>query len=219
MIDERTVSYVRSLIEDPGEVLCDIAEEARAEYVPIIRPETGDVLKVLLQIKKPVHILEIGTAVGYSAIYMGTVTDASCHITTIENYAPRVIQARKNIDRAGMQERICLLEGDAMDVLPELSEQYDFVFMDAAKGQYIHFLEPVYRLMRPGAILVTDNVLQDGEILESHFTVPKRNRTIHDRMREYLYALKHYEGLSTAVLTVGDGLAVSVKCDGWKGIE
>ena len=213
MVDERAVSYIRSLIAEPDAVLCEIAREARAEYIPIIRPETGDLLRVLLCTKRPKHILEIGTAVGYSAIYMGAVTGGDCHITTIENYAPRAQQARKNIERAGMSARIRLIEEDAMTALPALSEQFDFVFMDAAKGQYIHFLDPVYRLLCPGGVLVTDNVLQDGEILESHFTVPKRNRTIHDRMREYLYTLKHYEGLHTAVLTVGDGLAVSVKCD------
>lgn len=211
IVEERAASYVRSLIPETDELLDSIAEEARREYIPIIRPETGEFLKVLLLIKRPLKILEIGTAVGYSAIYMSRYMPEGAHITTIENYEPRVIKARENISRAGEKDRITLHFGDAAEILPALDEQYDFVFMDGAKGQYMHFLETVYRLLAPGGVLVSDNVMQDGEILESHFTVPKRNRTIHDRMREYLYMLKHYEGLETAVLTVGDGVAVSTK--------
>lgn len=211
MVDERAASYVRSLISEHDGILESIAREARQDYIPIIRPETGELLKLLLLMKRPVRILEIGTAVGYSAIYMSRYIPEDAHITTIENYEPRVAKARENFLRAGAAEQITLHFGDAAKVLPTLDGQYDFVFMDAAKGQYMHFLEMVYQLMAPGGVLVSDNVLQDGEILESHFTVPRRNRTIHDRMREYLYTLKHHEGLETAVLTVGDGIAVSTK--------
>lgn len=209
--EERAVSFVRSLIPEEDALLTELAGEARACHVPIIRPETGELLKLLLLVKRPVNILEIGTAVGYSAIYMSRYMGRDGHITTIENYEPRIAKARENFSRFGLSERITLLAGDAEEILPSLSGAYDFIFMDGAKGQYLCFLDCLFRLLAPGGILVSDNVLQDGEILESHFTVPKRNRTIHDRMREYLYALKHYEGLETAVLTVGDGLAVSTK--------
>lgn len=211
IVDERAASYVRSLISESDAVLDAIAREARKDYVPIIRPETGELLKVLLLMKKPMHILEIGTAVGYSAIYMSRYIPDGAHISTIESYEPRVVKARENFQLAGVTDRITLHSGDASKVLPTLDESYDFVFMDAAKGQYMCFFDEVYRLLAPGGILVSDNVLQDGEILESHFTVPKRNRTIHDRMREYLYMLKHREGLETTVLTIGDGIALSVK--------
>lgn len=211
IVENRVASYVRSLIPDVDETLFRIGEEARRQHIPIIRPETGELLKVLLLLKRPLGILEIGTAVGYSALYMSRYMPEAAHITTIESYEPRVVMARENIRRAGEEKRITLHFDDAARVLPTLHAGYDFVFMDAAKGQYMHFLEEVYRLLAPGGVLVSDNVLQDGELLESHFTVPKRNRTIHDRMREYLYTLKHHEGLETAVLTVGDGIAVSTK--------
>ena len=113
--------------------------------------------------------------------------------------------------RAGKQDAITLLEGDAADILKELTGPYDFIFMDAAKGQYIHFLPEILRLLAPEGLLVSDNVLQDGDIIESRFAVERRNRTIHSRMREYLFELTHNEALRTVVLPVGDGVTVSVK--------
>ncbi len=213
IVEERAASFVRSLITEEEPLLLKIAKEARMNNVPIIRPETGELLKLLLLLKKPAHILEIGTAVGYSAIYMSRYMAEDGHITTIESYGPRIEKAKENFALAGALESITLLEGDAGDILPGLTGQYDFIFLDGAKGQYIHFLDWIYRLLSDGGILVSDNVLSDGEILESHFMVPKRNRTIHGRLREYLYRLKHYQGLETAVLTVGDGLSVSVKTE------
>ncbi len=119
--------------------------------------------------------------------------------------------AKANFVRAEKEDAITLLEGDAADILKELTGPYDFIFMDAAKGQYIHFMPEVLRLLAPGGLLVSDNVLQDGDILESRFAVERRNRTIHSRMREYLYELTHHEALETVVLPVGDGVTVSVK--------
>ena len=132
-----------------------------------------------------------------------------CRITTIEKYEKRIPIAKANFARAGKD--IELLEGDATDILKELSGRYDMIFMDAAKGQYIHFLPDVLRLLNPGGILVSDNVLQDGDIVESRFAVTRRNRTIHSRMREYLYELTHSAELETVVLPVGDGVTISVK--------
>lgn len=162
-------------------------------------------------LKKPVHILEVGTAVGFSALLMSEYAPEECRITTIENYEKRIPIARENFRRAGKADRITLIEGDAAEVLTELTGEYDFIFMDAAKGQYIHFFDDVLRLLAEGGILVSDNVLQDGDIIESHYAVTRRNRTIHKRMREYLYELTHNEQLTTAVLPVGDGVTVSVK--------
>ncbi len=135
-------------------------------------------------------------------------------ITTIENYAKRIPIAQENFCRAGRTDQITLLAGDAADILKTLEGSYDLIFMDAAKGQYIHFFEDVLRLLAPGGVLVSDNVLQDGDIIESKFAVERRNRTIHKRMREYLYVLTHHEALTTTILPVGDGLAVSVKREG-----
>ena len=168
-------------------------------------------LKTLLAIHRPKRILEVGTAVGFSAILMAQNTDADCEITTIEKYEKRIPQARKNFAASGMEGRITLIEGDALEVMKELSGTYDMIFMDAAKGQYIHFLPEALRLLRTGGVLVSDNVLQDGDIIESHYAVERRNRTIYKRMREYLYVLKHTEGLLTSILPVGDGAAVTVK--------
>ena len=106
---------------------------------------------------------------------------------------------------------ITLLEGDAADILKDLDDRYDLIFMDAAKGQYIHFLPEILRLLRTGGVLLSDNVLQDGDIIESHFAVERRNRTIYKRMREYLYTLKHHEQLETAILPLGDGVTMSTK--------
>lgn len=132
-------------------------------------------------------------------------------IVTIENYDKRIPIARTNFERAGVTDTITLLEGDAADILPQLTEPFDFIFMDAAKGQYIHFMPEVLRLLKTGGVLVSDNVLQDGDIIESHFIVERRNRTIYKRMREYLYELTHSEELTTAVLPIGDGITVSTK--------
>ena len=164
---------------------------------------------------KPKKILEIGTAVGFSAIFMSRFLDDDAHITTIENYPPRIAEAKKNFARAGVENRITLMEGDAQEILPGLDEQYDFVFMDAAKGQYGCFFSEAVRLLKPNGILLCDNVLQDGDVLESRFAVTRRNRTIHSRMREYLHDLTHDPRLDTAILNVGDGMSLSMKKSGW----
>ena len=211
--EERIADYIRSLEQGHGE-LCDrIAREARENHVPIIRPETAAFLKTMVAIVRPRRILEVGTAVGFSALLMEYYNPTACKITTIENYAKRIPIARENFMRAGKENVIELLEGDAAEVMKELTEPYNFIFMDAAKGQYIHFLPEVLRLLAPGGVLVSDNVLQDGDIIESRFAVTRRNRTIHKRMREYLYELTHMETLITSVLPIGDGVTVSVRRD------
>ena len=168
-------------------------------------------LKVLLRIKKPLRILEVGAAVGFSAILMSEYAPEDCRITTIENYDKRIPIARNNFKRAGKEAQITLIEGDAVEVLKTLEGPYDFVFMDAAKGQYIAYLPEVLRILSPEGILVSDNVLQNGEIIESRFVVERRDRTIHSRMREYLYTLKHHEALETSIIPLGDGVALSIK--------
>lgn len=211
IVDERIITFINSLDTKNSEILEDIEREALADNVPIIRREMQSFLKVLLMVKKPMRVLEVGTAVGFSALLMSEYVPEECAITTIENYEKRIPIARQNFVRAGKEKKITLLEGDAMDVLKTLEGPYDFIFMDAAKGQYIHFFDDVLRLLAEGGILVSDNVLQDGDIIESHYAVTRRNRTIHKRMREYLYELTHNEQLTTAVLPVGDGVTVSVK--------
>lgn len=205
------ISYLHSLERKNSEILEKIEEEALASYVPIIRKEMQSFLKVLLLIKKPVRILEVGTAVGFSAILMSEYMPENGQITTIEKYEKRIPIARENFQRARKENCITLLEGDALEIMKELSGPYDLIFMDAAKGQYINYMPEAIRLLSEEGVLVSDNVLQDGEIIESRFAVERRNRTIHSRMREYLYELKHDERLETAIIPLGDGVAVSRK--------
>ena len=168
-------------------------------------------LKVLLAVRRPIRILEVGTAVGFSALLFCEYAPEGAQITTIEKYEKRIPVARENFRRGGKEAQITLLEGDAAEILSSLTETYDFIFMDAAKGQYIHFLPDVMRLLEVGGVLVSDNVLQDGDIIESHYVVERRNRTIYKRMREYLYELKHDERLITSIVPIGDGATVSVR--------
>lgn len=209
--DSRITDYIHSLESGQGE-LCDrIEEEARLANIPIIRRETASLLKTLVASARPGKILEIGTAVGYSALLMCRAMPEDCHITTIEKYEKRIPAARENFRLAGEEGRITLLAGDADIMLDSLEGQlFDFVFMDAAKGQYLSWLPKIMGLMGEGAMLVSDNVLQDGDIVQPRFAIERRNRTIHSRMREYLYRLKHNEALETAILSIGDGVALSV---------
>ena len=211
IVDERLVTYINSLDTGNTKVLDAIEQEALDSYVPIIRKSMQSFLKLLLAMKKPKRILEVGTAVGFSSIFMAEYNPVPCEIVTIENYEKRVPIARENFKRAGKEQQITLIEGDATEVLKTLEEPFDLIFMDAAKGQYIHFLPDILRLLKTGGTLVSDNVLQDGDIIESHYVVTRRNRTIHKRMREYLYELTHREDLVTAVLPVGDGITISEK--------
>lgn len=211
MIDERMVTFIDSLDRGNTPFLDEIEKYALQNRVPVIRKSMQSLLKFLLALSKPKDILEVGTAIGFSSLLMSEYGPEDCHIVTIEKYEKRIPQAKDNIRRAGAEEKITLLEGDAADILKELTGSYDLIFMDAAKGQYIFFLPDILRLLPPGGLLVSDNVLQDGDIVESRFAVTRRNRTIHARMRDYLYELKHHPELETVILPVGDGAALSVR--------
>ena len=195
IVNERVVSYINSLDRGNSDICNIIEKEAIEDQVPIIRKEMGNLLKVLLKLKQPKSILEVGTAVGYSSILMS------------EN----IPIARNNIKRAGKEDCIQLIEGDAMEVLKELEGPFDFIFMDAAKGQYINYLPEVLRLMPHGGLLISDNILQEGELVESRYVVTRRDRTIHTRIREYVYELTHNDELVTSIVPIGDGITLSVK--------
>ena len=207
IVDERMVTYIRSLERPENPVIEAIEQEALDSFVPIIRKETQSFLKVMMLMNRPARVLEVGTAVGFSAILMSEYLPEGSHITTIENYEKRIPIARNNFKRAGKEEQITLIEGDALEVMETLEGPYDFIFMDAAKGQYIHYMPEAVE----GGILMSDNVLQDGDIIESRFAVERRNRTIHSRMRDYLYELKHSDVLETSIIPLGDGVALSIK--------
>ena len=211
IVDERIITFINSMDTENSEILETIEQEALAADVPIIRREMQSFLEVLLLMKKPMRVLEVGTAVGFSALLMSDYLPEGGHITTIENYEKRIPIARENFRRAGKEDKITLIEGDATEVLAEMEGTFDFIFMDAAKGQYIHYMPEAVRLLADGGILMSDNVLQDGDIIESRFAVERRNRTIHSRMRDYLYELKHSNVLETSIIPLGDGVALSIK--------
>ena len=212
IVNDRIRDYLHSLESSRGVLLDTIEKEALEAYVPIIKRETASLLRTMVAALKPARILEIGTAVGYSALLMCQAMPRECHITTIEKYGKRIPVARRNFKKAGEEGRITLLEGDADVLLKELEgRSFDLVFMDAAKGQYLHWLPQLLKVMPVGAVLISDNVLQDGDIVESRFAVQRRNRTIHSRMREYLHTLKHMEELETAVIPIGDGVTISTR--------
>ncbi len=210
IIDERLATYLDSLNQDNAAYLNEIEEEALSQQVPIIRKQMQNLLRFLLTLHQPLSILEVGTAVGFSALLMAEYAPQA-HITTIEKYEKRFPIAEENFRKAGKEEQITFLKGDAAKILKDLDGSYDLIFMDAAKGQYIHFLPDVFRLMQPGSLLISDNVLQDGDILESRFAVTRRNRTIHSRMREYLHEITHNKELESVILPVGDGVSLSIK--------
>ena len=209
--NEHIEDYINSLASDLPEELDNLEQWALDKKVPIIRKSMQSLLKFLLKTGKPRNILEIGTAIGFSTLFLDYCTDGKSDITTIEKVEMRLVHARKNLSG---HSNITLLEGDAADILKSLSvdhtERYDFIFLDAAKGQYPLFLKYITKLIAKGGILVTDNVLLDGTIAESKFSIERRDRTIHKRMREYLYELTHSKSFETVILPVGDGAAVSV---------
>ncbi len=207
----RTEVFIDSLERENTPFLEELEKRAKEDNVPIIRNEVRSLLKVILEMKRPGRILEIGTAVGFSAILMSQWGPDDAQIVTIEDFDKRVKEAEKNIALSGFEDRIRLIKGDANEVLPTLSGSFDLIFMDAAKGQYINFLPEVKRLLSDGGILISDNCLRGGDILESRFAVERRDRTIHRRMRDYLYAIKNDDSLVSAVLSAGDGITVSVK--------
>ena len=211
MDQERITQYIHSLDQGHGAFCDQIAKAARADRVPIIRKETASFVQAMVAATRPKRILEVGTAVGYSALLMAQVMPEETDIITIEKYEPRIPVARRHFAEAGFSDRITLLEGDAGEILKKLDGSFDFIFMDAAKGQYIHWLPDILRLLSTGGVLFSDNVLQDGDIIESRFAVERRNRTIHARMREYLYTLTHMPEFQTSVVPIGDGVALSVK--------
>ena len=211
IIDPRMATFIDSM--DPGNPpwLDELEKEAIAGEIPIIRKPLQSFFRFLLRYVKPKSILEVGTAVGFSALLMSEYAPKDCKITTIEKYEKRIPVAKENFRKYGKDGQIELLEGDAADILKELQGPYDLIFMDAAKGQYLAFLPEVLRLMAPGGLLLSDNVLQDGDVIESRFALERRKRTTHARMREYLYELKHLPGYETVILPVGDGITLTTK--------
>lgn len=216
IVDERIAAYINSLSTELSPQLLALEKEALDNHVPIIKKETQGILKFLLRLQQPINILEVGTAIGFSALFMSEYTLPECRITTIEKVPMRLVEAEKNLvdERFPRRDKITLIKGEAMEALKELVREkrvYDFIFLDAAKAQYMNFLPELLKLLQEKGMLVTDNVLQDGTVINSKYSITRRDRTIHTRMREYLYTITHMEELETIILPVGDGIAISHK--------
>ena len=211
IVNERVIAYINSLDTGNTGFLCELEKYATDNFIPIIRKETQNLLKFFVSLTKPAKILEAGTAIGFSAILMCQAAPKFCKITTMENYEKRIPIALDNIKKSGYEDRINLIQGDAVETMKALNDEYDLIFIDSAKGQYINMLPDAIRLLKKGGLLISDNVMQDGEIIESRYAVTRRNRTIHSRMRDYLFELTHNDKLVTSILPIGDGVTVSTK--------
>lgn len=184
-----------------------IKQKALEEQVPIIMDDTLETLESILREVKPKRILEIGTAVGYSAICFSKFLEEDGIIDTIERDSGRVAQARVNIQKAEVEDSIHIFEGDAVEILPTFQESYDMVFIDAAKGKYPFFLEHAMRLIRRGGVIVADNVLYKGYVMSDYNK--HKQRTAVRNLREYIAEVQNNPNLETTILEVGDGLAIS----------
>lgn len=209
--EERIEGFLRAFSKGFPEYIEELEEKAKAADIPIIRKDTQELLRVLLSLKKPKKILEIGTAVGFSSLLMAEYTEDDCKITTIENYPPRIEEAKNNFSKFDKKGKINFLEGDAGEIIKNMQDEYDLIFLDGPKGQYENYLDDLLRMLPSGGLLITDNILKEGEIVESRFAVTRRNRTIHSRMREYLLRLRDEEILENVILPTGDGMTLSVK--------
>ena len=207
--EEYIGDYIRDLLPEREE-LKELEKYAKENHVPIIEPEVAQLIRVLLKMNSPKNILEIGTAIGYSAIIMGENTSENTKISTIERRSDMVELAEENIKLFNYDSKIKVLEGDAMEILVNLKEKYDFIFLDAAKGHYMEFFTESTRLLEAGGIIVSDNVLFKG-MVASEELVNRKKRTIVNRLREYLHYISEIQGYISSIIPIGDGLAITYK--------
>lgn len=213
LVEDYIAEYIENMLTDCPGKLGELQRKAYEEGLPIIPKDVVKLLGFILSIKKPKAILEIGMAVGFSASFMSQFLPEDGYIKTIDRYPVMIERARKNFKKFGLENKITILEGNANDILPDMEEQFDFVFMDAAKGQYITILPDVLRLTKKGGIIMADDILQEGRVAQEYTEIPRRQRTIHKRLNEFLYEITHNEKLRTTVLTVGDGVALIEKLE------
>jgi len=201
--------YLETLLGDRDPLLREMEEQALIETIPVVTPMVGNFLNLLVHMGKAQAILEVGTAIGYSTIWLGRAAEMTGgHVTTIDMNKDRRARALKYFERAGLQNRITALEGDARKILPELDSMFDFVFIDAAKGEYLDYLSLIYPLVAPGGVLVVDNVLFRGWVVPGTTFAPKYDRMV-GGLRQFLQNLCRHTDFSTTVLPFGDGVSVS----------
>ena len=209
---EYITTYIRDIIPERKGQLKELENYAKQLNIPIVEPEVGQLLIFLLKLHKPKEILEVGTAIGYSALLMAESLQGQCNITTMERNPEMIVQATENFKQSLYDKKINIIQGDARENFPYLTKAYDMIFLDAAKGQYMEFLEYSMDLLKPGGIIVSDNVLYKGMVASDDLVV-RRKRTIVNRLREYLEYINNIDGYTSTVLPLGDGVALTYKED------
>ncbi|MCH0057596.1 O-methyltransferase [Enterococcus faecium] len=211
VVKEELLDFMRTQQKKlPGE-LGKLEEEAHVAEVPVVPHETVVFLKFLLGQLQPERILEIGAAIGFSSSVMATTIGENAHVTTIDRFDVMIEKAKKNYERLGLTDKVTLLEGQAADILPELSGPYDFIFMDSAKSKYIEFLPECLRLLRKGGVLMVDDIFQGGTILLPDEEIPRGKRAIHRKLNEFLRVVMDHPDLTSTILPLGDGVILMTK--------
>lgn len=203
--------YVESVMPARDERLEALYQEAVATDVPIIKHEMEQFLSFIIKLHKPVKVLEIGTAIGYSSIVMSKASDETLEITTLEKSDKMIERAKKNLKDFGYDKTVSIMAGDAETSLDNVEGEFDLIFIDAAKGQYMIYYEKCLPMLKKGGLLIADNVLQDGLVAKSRFAIPRRQRTIHGRMREFIKSVSDNKELQTSVLPIADGATISLR--------
>lgn len=209
IVNSLVEDYIRNILPQNNSLLKEMEKFASTHHVPIVQPEVAKLLEVITKMNGSKNILEIGTAIGYSAIiFLNAMVDG--RLTSIERRSDMIEIAKKNIEKAKLNDKINIISGSAEDVLPTLEEEFDLIFVDAAKGQYMNFFSSSIDLLRKGGVLVSDNVLYKGMIASDEYVV-RRKITIVKRMRTYLDYITNHPELTTTLLPIGDGVAISYK--------
>lgn len=203
-------SYIRGEIPERQGFLKDLEEYAAEKSVPIVQPKTAKLLEALTCIKRPLRILEVGCAIGYSAILMSQYLADGGSITTVEWDADMTEIARANIDKAGLSDKITVIHNDAKEVLPSLTGEYDMIFLDGPKAHYIYMMNDCIRLLKKGGMLIADNILYKGMVADDGHVI-RRKITIVKRLRRFISAQMQRAELETVILPLGDGVTVAVK--------
>lgn len=210
IVNNLVEDYIRTTLKDKEGLLKELEEYASENNIPIVHKEVSELLKVLLKLQKPKRILEVGCAIGYSSILFASVLDDDVEIITVERNEKMIEKAKENIKRAGMENNITILEGDAEELLPNVEGTFDMIFLDAAKGQYKLFYDMIIDKLKVDGLLISDNILYKGMVAHDDYVI-RRKKTIVKRMRNYLDYISHCDYLDTSLIPIGDGVALSYK--------
>ena len=210
IVDNLVEQYIRKTLVKSTGLLEELESYASENNVPIVHKEVAELLKVMLKIQKPKRILEVGCAIGYSSILFANALEGNCEIITVERNEKMIESAKENIKKAGFENVITILEGDAEDKLNEVEGPFDMIFLDAAKGQYKLFYDMVIDKLKVDGVLISDNILYKGMVASDEYVI-RRKKTIVKRMRSYLDYICSCDYLDTSLLPMGDGVAISYK--------